>query len=202
MFVVRPEILRRIEPTGTLERIRTSQLRVLSNVFAESRVGRLVEQEAVDGSSAYTPTEFFGDVRRAVWSELDATAVKVDPYRRSLQRAYLDVMNDKINGRLASGSESRPLARSVLRALDTSARTALLRATDRATRAHLQDVRDQIGRILDPKFAPAATPGIQLPIIIGVDGETGCWLDYAIRIQKESGSGNQEAGVSQVEGIR
>jgi Met-zincin/Domain of unknown function (DUF5117)/Domain of unknown function (DUF5118) len=202
MFVVRPEILRRIEPTGTLERIRTSQLRVLSNVFAESRVGRLVEQEAVDGSSAYTPTEFFGDVRRAVWSELDATAVKVDPYRRSLQRAYLDVMNDKINGRLASGSESRPLARSELRALDTSARTALLRATDRATRAHLQDVRDQIGRILDPKFAPAATPGIQLPIIIGVDGETGCWLDYAIRIQKESGSGNQEAGVSQVEGIR
>src|SRR6185369_7679961 len=58
MFVVKPEILRRIEPAGTMERIRTSQLRVLTNVMSEPRIARLVEQEAVDGASAYKPTEF------------------------------------------------------------------------------------------------------------------------------------------------
>jgi hypothetical protein len=197
MFVVKPEILRRIEPAGTMERIRTSQLRVLTNVLSEPRIARLVEQEAVDGATAYKPTEFFTDVRRAIWSEIDATAVQVDPYRRNLQRAYLDVMNDKINGRQASASESRSLARNELRTLDGTVRTALMRTTDRSTRAHLQDVRDQIGRILDPKFAATTAPIVVPPIVTGVDGETGCWLDYAIRIQKESGIGNQESGLGQ-----
>ena len=197
MFVVKPEILRRIEPNGTLERIRTSQLRVLTNVMSEPRIARLVEQEAVDGASAYKASEFFTDVRRAIWSEIDATAVQVDPYRRNLQRAYLDVMNDKINGRQASASESRSLARNELRTLDGAARTALMRTTDRTTRAHLQDVRDQIARILDPKFAAPTAPTVVLPIVTGVDGDTGCWLDYAIRIQKESGIGNQESGLGQ-----
>jgi uncharacterized protein DUF4953/uncharacterized protein DUF5117/uncharacterized protein DUF5118 len=197
MFVVKPEILRRIEPAGTMERIRTSQLRVLTNVMSEPRIARLVEQEAVDGATAYKPTEFFTDVRRAIWSEIDATAVQVDPYRRNLQRAYLDVMNDKINGRQASASESRSLARNELRTLDGTVRTALMRTTDRSTRAHLQDVRDQIGRILDPKFAATTAPIVVPPIVTGVDGETGCWLDYAIRIQKESGIGNQESGLGQ-----
>jgi hypothetical protein len=194
MFVVKPEILRRIEPNGTLERIRTSQLRVLTNVMSEPRIARLVEQEALDGASAYKPSEFFTDVRRAIWSEIDATAVQVDPYRRNLQRAYLDVMNDKINGRQASASESRSLARNELRTLDGLVRTALMRTTDRTTRAHLQDVRDQIGRILDPKFAPTAAPLVPVLIPTGVDGEAGCWLDYAIRIQKESAAA-VEAGL-------
>ena len=96
-FVIKPEILRRIEPVGTLERIRTSQLRVLATLLAEPRIARLVEQEAVDGAAAYRPTEFFTDLRRAVWREIDATSVQIDPYRRNLQRAYLDAMSDKVN---------------------------------------------------------------------------------------------------------
>jgi len=185
MFVVKPDILRRIEPTGTLDRIRTSQLRVLTTVLAEPRVSRLAEQEAVDGAAAYRPGDFFTDVRRAIFSEIEGATVLVDPYRQNLQRAYLDVLSDKINGRQAASSPSRPLARSELRALDVAVRAALPKATDRSTRAHLQDVRDQIGRILDPKFAPAAAPLVVPPIIIGVDDATGCWFDYAIRIPKE-----------------
>ena len=71
-FVIRPEVLRRIEPVGTLDRIRTSQQRVLATLLAESRINRLVEQEAIDGATAYRPTEFFADLRRAVWREVDA----------------------------------------------------------------------------------------------------------------------------------
>jgi hypothetical protein len=179
-FVIRPEILRRIEPVGTLERIRTSQQRVLATLLAEPRIARLVEQEALEGAAAYRPTEFFADLRRAVWREVDAASVQIDPYRRNLQRAYLDAMGDKVNGR--TSSESRPLARGELRTLDASVRAAIAKAADRTTRLHLQDVRDQIARILDPKFAPTAAPQ-GLPIILGVDEATGCWLDYAIRIE-------------------
>jgi hypothetical protein len=181
-FVIKPDILRRIEPSGTLDRIRTSQQRVMATLLAESRINRLVEQEAVDGATAYRATEFFADLRRAIWREVDTASVQIDPYRRNLQRAYLDAMSDKVNSRVSG--ESRPLARGELRTLDTSVRAAIAKAADRTTRLHLQDVRDQIARILDPKFAPPTAPQ-NLPIIFGLDGSdepVGCWLDYAIRV--------------------
>ena len=183
-FVIKPDILRRIEPSGTLDRIRVSQQRVMATLLAESRINRLVEQEAVDGATAYRATEFFADLRRAIWREVDTASVQIDPYRRNLQRAYLDAMSDKVNSRVSG--ESRPLARGELRTLDTSVRAAIAKAADRPTRLHLQDVRDQIARILDPKFAPPAAPQ-NLPIILGLDemdAPASCWLDYAIRVER------------------
>jgi hypothetical protein len=183
-FVIKPDILRRIEPSGTLDRIRTSQQRVMATLLAESRINRLVEQEAVDGATAYRATEFFADLRRAIWREVDAASVQINPYRRNLQRAYLDAMSDKVNSRVSG--ESRPLARGELRTLDSSVRAAIAKAADRPTRLHLQDVRDQIARILDPKFAPPTAP-LNLPIILGLDGSDeslGCWIDYAIRVER------------------
>jgi hypothetical protein len=179
MFAVRPEILRRIEPAGALDRIRTSQQAVLASLLSDARIARLVEQEALDGAAAYRPTEFLMDVRRGVWSELSAASVRIDPYRRNLQRAYLNVMADKLNGRQAPTGDGRPLARGELRAIDVAARLAIVKAADATTRAHLQDVRDQIAKTLDPRFAPPAAPG-PANATTGMDGEEGCWLDYAI----------------------
>jgi hypothetical protein len=178
-----------------MDRIRISQQRVLATLLAESRINRLVEQEAVDGARAYRPTDFFADLRKAVWREVDAASVQIDPYRRNLQRAYLDAMSDKVNSRVSS--ESRPLARGELRSLDTSVRAAIAKAADRPTRLHLQDVRDHIARILDPKFAPTTAPPTPT-IILGVDGSDerfGCWLDYAIRVERTGAESLVEAGL-------
>ena len=109
-FVIKPEILRRIEPTGVLDRIRTAQQRVLATLLAAPRMARLVEQEALDGAAAYRPTDFLADVRRGIWRELEAGSVQIDPYRRNLQRAYLELISDKINGRQA-GDRRRTAAR-------------------------------------------------------------------------------------------
>ena len=180
-FVIKPEILRRIEPAGALNRIRTSQQAVLASLLADARLARLVEQEALDGAAAYGPTEFLADVRRGVWGELSATSVRIDPYRRNLQRAYLGVMGDKLNGRQASIGDGRPLARGELRAIDVAVQGAIVRAADRTTRIHLQDVRDQIAKTLDPRFAPQALPatGVAVPSLL--DDPEACWLDYAVR---------------------
>jgi hypothetical protein len=183
MFVLSPEVLRRIEPTGAVGRISTSQQRVLTALLADSRIARLVDQEALDGSVSYRATDFLSDVRRGVWKELEAGPVRIDPYRRALQRAYLDLMAEKINGRQAAIGEGRGLARAELRAVDVSVRTALARTTDRQARAHLQDVRDQIARALDPRTpVPAATPGPPAPAPTTLDELLNCWRDNAIRV--------------------
>ena len=183
MYFVKPEILRRIEPTGVIDRIRTSQQRVLASLLTGSRISRLVEQEALDGSHAYRPTDFLADVRKAVWSELDRESVRIDPYRRNLQRAFLGIMGDKLNGRQPATDDGRPLARGELRTLDQSVRSALMKVADRTTRFHLEDVRDQIARMLDPKFVPpAAAP----PVVFALASDgLECWPDYSIHRQQE-----------------
>jgi hypothetical protein len=192
-WAIKPEILRRIEPAGILDRIKTSQQRVLGSLLNGARFGRLVEQEALDGATAYRPTEFLADVRKGIWRELDSPTAPIDAYRRNLQRVYLETMADKLNGRQAVTDDQRPFMRGELRALDVSIRRALVRVTDRATRLHLEDARDQIAKALDPKFVPPA-PGPPLrPFgLPGLDETTDplsedapflCWPDYAIRIR-------------------
>jgi hypothetical protein len=186
-FVIKPEILRRIEPSGALDRVKASQLRVLNQLLNNARIARVVEQEALDGVGAYKATALFADIRKGIWRELEAPEVKVDAFRRNTQRAYLEVMGDKLNGRTAATDDTRGLARSELKAVDAAARRALVRTSDRATRAHLEDVRDQIAKILDPKFiapAPAQGGGQGGP---GLDEELQldvCWPDYAIALQR------------------
>jgi hypothetical protein len=52
--------------------------------------------------------------------------------------------------------DEKPFYRAELRALNTSIGSAITKATDHDTKAHLEGARDQIARILDPKFLPAA----------------------------------------------
>jgi hypothetical protein len=180
MFI-KPEVLRRIEPSGAVARIGTTQQSVLATVLADSRIARLAEQEAIDGAAAYAPAAMLADVRRGVWGELSADMVRVDAYRRTLQRSYLELMGDKLNGRAPATGDVRPLARGELRAVEAAAVAALPKAADRVTRLHLQDARDRIARILDPRFQQAAPPAGAAPAQALESATEGCWTDYAVK---------------------
>ncbi len=115
-------------------------------------------------------------MRKGLWKELDAPQVKIDAYRRELQRSYLQAVNTKLNPSPASAStpafppggggrggarparsgDEKPMYHAELRALNAAITTALPKTADHQTRAHLEATRDEIARILDPKFAPAA----------------------------------------------
>ncbi len=174
-WVIDPEILRRIEPVGVIDRIRDAQQGVLNNLLNSARFARLVEQETLDGSAAYSPVEFVTSVRKGLWKELDAPSVKIDAYRRALQRSYLTTVNNKLNPppaaatpifptqdggppplRVTNSGDEKPMYRAELRALSAQISAALAKTTDHETKAHLEASRDEIARILDPKFLPPA----------------------------------------------
>jgi len=201
-FFIKPDILRRIEVVGVLDRVRRAQSGVLNNVLSPARLARLVEQEALDGAKTYAPVDFLADVRKGVWKELEGAApVKIDAYRRNLQRAFVEIMDDRLNRPPAaaptfpgatpppSTEDLRPFFRGELRAVSASITAAMARATDRATRLHLDDIKDQIAKALDPKFAPpAAAAGGAGGGRRGYDDgfqpwlePDVCWPDYIIR---------------------
>ena len=164
-WMVDEEILLRIENVGTVERMRTLQVRVVNLVLDAGRMQRLIEAEARNGGDAYSLGEMLGDLRGSVWSEL-STGGSIDVYRRNLQRGYLERMNwlmteepeappaffaafvTNVN---VAQSDIRPFVRGELEALKRQISRALNRGgLDQATRFHLQDAVARIDVILDP----------------------------------------------------
>ena len=202
-FMIKPDILRLIQPTGAIARVRTAQNSVMNSLLQLNRLDRLIEQAAVDGVAAYTPVQFLGDVRTGIWSELRTPAAAIDAYRRNTQRIYLDTIDNRLNGATEPPPEIRALFKGELRTLRGQLVAAIPAATDRATRLHLEDSRDTIDEILDPRAmrtrtAPAAAAGGgrgfagQMRILdsssrFDYDNDpflqqpASCWPDYVIR---------------------
>ena len=148
-FLVQTEVLRRIEPTGVLSRIRTSQRSILNFLLSADRVSRLVEQGAV-GEIGYRPVDFLTDVREGLWTELSQPTVMTDPFRRNVQRLYLEIVDARLSSDEAQWNDMRALLREQLRTLASDVDEARSRAGDEETLAHLNDVLDEIGVLLDP----------------------------------------------------
>ena len=158
------DVLTRISATGAIDQIRSLQTGVLDRVLDPRRMERLVEAEAKLGDEAYTLGEMLDQLRGEVWSEL-ARGQATDPFRRNLQRGYLERMEylmteepgdlpsffaGSLNDVDVSQSDIRAFVRGQLTTLQGEIRSALNRTSDRATRLHLQDALVRIEDILEP----------------------------------------------------
>jgi hypothetical protein len=149
-FLIQPDLLRRIEPSGIVARVRTAQNSLMNSLLQNSRLDRMVEQAALD-PAAYSPLQFLTDLRAGIWRELATPARPIDLYRRNVQRVYLDTIDNRLNGGAVPSDEVRALLRGELRAVDQQVARALPAAADAMTRRHLQDVRETIANTLDPR---------------------------------------------------
>ena len=166
VWLINADVLRRIEGTGIVERIRRLQGNRLNQILDPGRLGRLIEAEAMLGNSTYTPLEMMAELRAGIWSELSRGRT-IDTYRRNLHRAYIErlefLMTDQPPPNSGSGfggsrasidvslSDIRPLVRAELNTLRGQIRAAIPRIADRMSRYHLEDAVQRINLILDPK---------------------------------------------------
>jgi hypothetical protein len=158
------EVLRRIEHAGAVDRLRTIQVSRLNQLLDPARMQRLIEQEVVD-VSGYRLIAFAEDLKAGIWTELSGTRT-IDPYRRNLQRAYLERLEFLLNEEPpvvpptpamwrtpvdVSQSDIRPIVRAQLVEIRVAATRRIAREADPVTRMHLQDVLARIESILDPR---------------------------------------------------
>ncbi len=147
-WMIEPEVLFRIEPTGTHDRIRGLQLNALNQVLNIPRMKRILEQEALGKGGDWGLIEMLDTLRGSVWAELDDGAA-IDPWRRNLQRGYLDRMEALLQDDEATSTDIAPLARGQLVSLREALRNRSGTLPDGATRFHLEDVSARIDRILE-----------------------------------------------------
>jgi hypothetical protein len=159
-FMIQPDVLRRIEPAGVVDRIRTAQTTLMTSLLQSARLDRMTEQFTLDGAQAYPPLQMMMDLRGGIWAEVAKPGTNVSLYRRNVQRAYLGQLDARLNGTPAGSAEVRAIVKGELRELDRQLQAAGSAAgLDEYTRRHYADSRDDISTILDPTIprpAPAA----------------------------------------------
>jgi len=166
-----PALLNRIQATGQTSEIGAQQYTILNALFQEGRLQRLTDQEAQLGKDAYTVSTLFKDVTGGVFAPLSTAQPVISLPQRSLQRAYLRVLDTKVNAATPSQTDSKAFAVANLQRVAKQIDAALPKTKDESTRAHLAAVRMDIGRIMNGKFsAQAASAAPTFTFGRGVDG--------------------------------
>jgi len=160
-WLINENIFDKIESAGSVERLRRFQTRTLNNLLDFGRLARMIENEALNGSNAYTFMEMMEDTRKGLFSEVESRS-NIDIYRRNLQRAYIERMEylmteeqgaaSRFSSRTnidVSQSDIRAVVRAELKALKNSLTKNGKR--DRMSEIHLEDLVERINLILDPK---------------------------------------------------
>ncbi len=164
-WLVDTAITRRFEAVGSIDRVANAQAAILASLVANDRMLRMIELDAMPAAGdRYTVPQMLADLRAGLWSEA-ASGAATDAWRRRLQRVYLEAMAAKVNyvaPQVPAGfgftplstrqvADLRGIVRAELRDLDRQLAAAIPRTSDRMTRAHFEDARIEIKKLLDPK---------------------------------------------------
>jgi len=160
MWMLDNEILGRLQDYGAVEAMRSLQVSTLEDLLGWGKLGRVIENSALNGNDAYSIIDLTADIRNGVWSEL-RTGKAIDTYRRNLQRAHIERLgelfaDDEPTSRFgdsvdASQSDIRAIARAELKRLQASIRAAIPRTADAMSKMHLEDALERVNNTLDPK---------------------------------------------------
>ena len=150
-------------PTFTILSLQES---ALARMMSSYMMNKLLNAEAANGAEAYTLNDLLTDLKTTVFTEL-TTKKPIDVYRRNLQKSYVERLGALINPPAQVGvtfSFGAPpqlvdlkkgdiisYLKGNARELKAMADAAAAGSTDKATKYHLQDISDRLGRILNPK---------------------------------------------------
>ena len=165
-WMIDKNIYAKTQFSGAIEKIGSVQTRTLYNILDSGRMARMIENQTMNGSKAYSLVAMFSDLRRGVWSEL-YSGKTIDTYRRNLQRAHINrldyLLNTAKNQRGANRgyfkqstvnigqSDIKAMVRGELNRIKREIRAAVSKASNTTSRYHLQDAIARIDMALDPK---------------------------------------------------
>lgn len=167
--LLNPGVVNQFKYTGAASSIASQQRALLSSLLGSARLARLADAELLAPDKAYTAVELVADLQAGIFSELEKADPKIDPLRRQLQRAYIDILKAEFQppaaaqpsslptrgpvslGGATGGSELRGVARAALAALAGKLGQAAGKAKDPVTAAHLNDLKAEIAALLADK---------------------------------------------------
>lgn len=157
-----PKIVNQFKYNGIANDLMAQQKSTLNSLLSGSRLNRLFDAEVLAADKAYSVVELVSDLQDGLFSELKDAAPKVDPIRRNLQRAYVEILKKEFDDAPPAGgstlprlpifgdeggsrvSELRAVARVSLAKLAKQIEAAEPKTKDVATLGHLEDLLSEI----------------------------------------------------------
>ena len=147
-WLIQADIVKNIGPEGVVDMIRKMQVRQLNYLLNEDRLKRMIDNEALNGTNAYTLTSMLSDLRNGLWSELRGSQ-SIDPYRRNIQRAHVVRLGELMQDENESRSDIQAAARAELKTIQSRAQRSAANYRAGIVRYHLEDVAALIEEMLD-----------------------------------------------------
>ena len=105
--LLNPAIVNRFKYNGVASDVQGQQTALLHSLLSGGRLRRLGDAEVLLGDKSYSATDLVSDVQEGVWTELQMSAIRIDPLRRNLQRTYLEILKNEL---APAKEDARPLA--------------------------------------------------------------------------------------------
>lgn len=144
-WLINQDILNKIQGSGLLDRIKGLQTYGLRNALSESRQKRLIESHTLN-PSGYGLTNLYAELKAGVFAEIYAGS-SIDPFRRNLQKVFVDAMLNQLSENVSSTTDIQSLTRYTLKELQKDLEKAAKKQSDTLTKAHLEDLANRLEKV-------------------------------------------------------
>ena len=140
-----PEVMLRITPTGATDGLQDSNRKLLERLIEAGGFQRMAEAQALTPKAkAYTGLDMLYDLNDGLFAELNSERPSIELYRRELQRTYVALILERVEGQ---PSEFRAALRLGAGDLLEKINKALKRTKELVTAAHLYDLSVELGQV-------------------------------------------------------
>ncbi len=138
-WLMQNDILKNIQPFGTVERVSSMQSRQLRRLLRSDRLTRMIENESINGNDAYAMMDMLRELRTGIWKELNNRA-SINTFRRNIQRTHVAQLIILLNLGSDIRTDINAAARAELKIIQRNARQASLGYRNGLSKYHLQDI--------------------------------------------------------------
>ena len=144
-WLINQDILNKIQGSGLLDRIKGVQTYGLKNALSESRQKRLIESHTLN-PLGYGLTDLYAELKAGVFAEI-YTGSSIDPFRRNLQKVFVDAMLNQLSENVSSTTDIQSLTLYTLKELQKDLEKAAKKQSDTLTKAHLEDLANRLEKV-------------------------------------------------------
>ncbi|MFN2139945.1 MAG: zinc-dependent metalloprotease [Candidatus Promineifilaceae bacterium] len=172
---LRPDIVNRIMPVNAIKPVMDSQTAILDALLAGGVYKQMMDATILEPESAYQLPEYLNDIKEGLFAEIKEDEPVIDAIMRASQRHFLTTIKqllaayeNKLDPMLlqmieafgfpsemaeymlssGQGTDFRNASRVMLRQLRGELAAALERVSDMTTKAHLEDLLQEVDQML------------------------------------------------------
>ncbi|MEQ7799938.1 zinc-dependent metalloprotease [Pedobacter sp. ASV1-7] len=133
--------------------VQDMQIRTLNTLLDAALLHQIMANYTRFGPGNYTVTEHINAVHNSIWKDLKMSNVKMDNYRRNMQKSYVGALLDIVRTSNPETLETdlSSLVKIELKKLRSDIKMAIPKTSETISKYHLMDLEGRIAKVLDAK---------------------------------------------------